>query len=311
MGFLDRFSGFLSDNNMEGLCHNDPSKAEFTYLPIPYHPLHQHKDKNKGLSETILSTLNTSPLFDTELQQSLDRSSLYTNPSLNINYDNIPDLFQTISQKSHEIISNNRWGLYVGGEHGILPSILQAYTKHYEIGLISLSAQLRLNHDQESRFSLNYSTMKACHRLCPNIMNLGTRRYNQEELSYAISHQLTLITDKNLYLYDYNLQTLFSAFPESVLLAIDFDFFAPETFSAVPEPIPGGPHWWPSLMLLREIFKHRYVMGVVLTGIDPQTAQKEHVYFTAALIKKCLIYFRYLSPKNVVGRVEIPLISKN
>jgi agmatinase len=82
------------------------------------------------------------------------------------------------------------------------------------------------------------------------------------------------------------------ALPERVYLSVDIDFFDPALVPATGTPEPGGGAWYPTLALLRALFRRKEVVAMDVVELAPIEGQPASDFLAAKLIYKCLGYLQ-------------------
>ncbi|HSM49879.1 MAG TPA: arginase family protein, partial [Thermoanaerobaculia bacterium] len=79
--------------------------------------------------------------------------------------------------------------------------------------------------------------------------------------------------------------------PERVYLTFDIDYFDPALVPATGTPEPGGGLWYPTLALLRELFRRKRVVAMDLVELAPFGPLPASDFLAAKLVYKCLGYW--------------------
>jgi agmatinase len=82
------------------------------------------------------------------------------------------------------------------------------------------------------------------------------------------------------------------ALPERVYLSVDIDFFDPALVPATGTPEPGGGAWYPTLALLRALFRRKEVVAMDVVELAPIEGQPASDFLAAKLVYKCLGYLQ-------------------
>ncbi len=85
---------------------------------------------------------------------------------------------------------------------------------------------------------------------------------------------------------------LLERLPRRVYLSFDIDFFDPSLVPATGTPEPGGGQWYPTLALLREVFRLKEVVAMDVVELAPFGPLPASDFLTAKLIYKCLGYLQ-------------------
>jgi agmatinase len=140
--------------------------------------------------------------------------------------------------------------------------------------------------------------MRRVVELCPIVL-VGVRSLSTEELSFIQEKGLTPFYSQGKPLDEKDLRKIISALSKEVYITIDLDVFDPSVMPAVGTPEPGGLHWFEVLHLLREVARHRQVVGFDLVELCPREGPSSCAYLAAKLVYK-LIGYSYCTPANQV-----------
>jgi agmatinase len=88
------------------------------------------------------------------------------------------------------------------------------------------------------------------------------------------------------------LPEMLATLPEHIYLTFDIDYFDPSLVPATGTPEPGGGTWWPTLRLLRQIFKTKKVVAMDLVELAPFGPLPASDFVAAKLVYKCLGYLK-------------------
>jgi arginase family enzyme len=83
---------------------------------------------------------------------------------------------------------------------------------------------------------------------------------------------------------------MLAALPEKIYLTFDIDYFDPSLVPATGTPEPGGGHWYPTLRLLRHLFRTKTVVAMDLIEVAPIGGHPASDFLAAKLIYKSLGY---------------------
>jgi agmatinase len=80
------------------------------------------------------------------------------------------------------------------------------------------------------------------------------------------------------------------ALGDDVYITFDVDYFDPSLMPATGTPEPGGGQWYPTLQLLRRVFRERRVVGVDVVELAPMPGNAAPDFLVAKLIYKMIGY---------------------
>lgn len=140
----------------------------------------------------------------------------------------------------------------------------------------------------------SYQLMKQLNSKYPHSM-IGIRDLNPDySLNRFKEYHLNFITDRQLFLFEYDLKDQLSLLSDSVSLCIHLNFFNQSVFPETSPQFPGGPLWWQAMILLKQLFKLKKIEQVILVGIpkeDPKSQEFQGAL--ALLLKKLLVYHNF------------------
>lgn len=129
---------------------------------------------------------------------------------------------------------------------------------------------------------------------------LGIRDINPNLVS-----KTNYISDRDLFLFQYNLQEQLNNLSDNIHLVIHLNFFASYLFPNAQPKLEGGPLWWQSLLLIKDIFRLKNITQATLLGFceDCKKSQEN----LAQLLKKLVAYQSVFNQNET----ELPLFSNN
>lgn len=205
-------------------------------------------------------------------------------------------MVQAVYDKTKELL-NHKGKLFtlIGGEHSVsIGSIKAVGEKYKDLTVLQLDAHTDL------RPQYHGST---CNHACAlfqanenyNLVQVGIRSMDMEEKKYLpknrvfFAHQI----HKNKNWIDDVLDKLSG----NVYITIDLDAFDPSIAPSTGTPEPGGLQWYPTLNLLKRVFKKCNVVAFDIVELMESPVDKPTAFLAAKLYYKMLAYY-HTSKKN-------------
>lgn len=179
-------------------------------------------------------------MFSFYQEESLEGKSFYDCGDLDLNIGNIQDSLNMIEKTAKEVFSDNKFPLFVGGEHLVsLPLIKQAYAKYgNELRIIHLDAHADL---RQEYLGEKYSHASVIRRVCefvnPSaIYQIGIRSGEKEEFEFAKNNT-------NFYPFEVTepvKRIVREIGNKPVYITLDIDVIDPAYADGTGTPEPGG-----------------------------------------------------------------------
>jgi agmatinase len=195
-----------------------------------------------------------------------------------------------IRRVASEIISRDKFPVFLGGEHSITGPIVAAMAqKHSGLSVLQLDAHADLrdtymgtphNHACAMRRALEYA----------RATQVGIRSMSPEEAAAAPTLPTEIFYDYNMRHDENWIERVVDSLSETVYITIDVDGFDPAIMPATGTPEPGGLSWYEALALLRRVVESRNVVGCDVVELSPLPGMVAPNFLCAKLIYKILSY---------------------
>lgn len=271
------------------------SDAKVIIISYPLEITTTYKKGTREAPQVILSASYNIELYDEELDDIPANVGIYTYPDLLLPLGNLDKSLQEIEKFTLDVLKYNKLPIFLGGEHTITKAILKAYSKFYEdFSILHLDAHADLRLEYEGTSNNHACALREASEKF-DLIQVGIRSLSQEERDY--------IREKsNIKIYwdyvlsqsfnDLSLKEIINSLKEKVYITLDFDVFNPAEMPAVGTPEPGGLSWYQVLSILREVFKHKKVIGVDLVEFSPIPGLIFPDYLAARLLYKIIGYYK-------------------
>ncbi|OPZ88815.1 MAG: Agmatinase [Firmicutes bacterium ADurb.Bin419] len=222
------------------------------------------------------------------MDKSLEDFEYYDSGDLDLPFGNVEKSLDMIGQAAKEIIEDNKFPLFIGGEHLIsVPVIKEVYKKYGdELIIIHFDAHADL---REGYLGCPNSHASAVRRLVDfmpgkNIYQFGIRSGTREEFEYAKANT-------NMYTIEVlePLKKVVDKFKDKpVYFTLDIDVVDPAYANGTGTPEPGGISSKELLQTLN-IIKDLNIVGFDLVEVSPHYDQSDRTALLAAKVIRDMI----------------------
>ncbi len=157
-------------------------------------------------------------------------------------------------------------------------------------GVVQFDAHSDLREEFEGTPYSHASVMKRIVEEGIPTLAVGIRSLSAPEAGLIRERKLPVIWGHQLDRAEELFPKMLADLPEKIYLTFDIDYFDPSLVPATGTPEPGGGHWYPTLRLLRHLFRARTVVAMDLIELAPVGGHPASDFLAAKLIYKCLGY---------------------
>jgi agmatinase len=187
------------------------------------------------------------------------------------------DMVAAVKQEYAKYL-NYAFIILLGGEHSVTTGALQALAAHQDakkITVCQVDAHLDLRPD-DSDYSdsphgeyAHSTVMRRAAELGFKCVHVGTRAYAKHEMDYA-KKQGHKVFEWGMGSVPSFTDIVKSITTDTVYITIDVDGIDPAFMPATGTPVQGGLEWYYTVDLLREIYKHKKVIGADIVEVAPR-----------------------------------------
>lgn len=201
-------------------------------------------------------------------------------------------VFKAVHQKVSQLLKQERFLTFFGGEHSISIGIIKAfYEKYPQLSVLQIDAHADLRPSYEGS-PYNHACALYDASQNTNLVQVGIRSMDASEKEFMNKEQCWF--DHQLHENDEWMQASINQLADPVYLTIDLDAFDPGIMPATGTPEPGGLKWNQTLKYLKMLFAQRQVVGFDLVELAPIDALHGPNFLAAKLYYKLLSYkFHY------------------
>ena len=211
---------------------------------------------------------------------------------------------QAVYEKTQELLKHeDKLFTLFGGEHSVSIGSIRAVGEKYEkLTVLQLDAHTDLRpeyHGSTSNHACAVFEANQKHKL----VQVGIRSMDVEEKQYLpkgrvfFAHEIAKNKEW--------IEDVLDKVSGNVYITIDLDAFDPAIAPSTGTPEPGGLQWYPTLKLLRKVFKKCNVVAFDIVELMDSPQAKPTAFLAAKLYYKMLAYyFKYRSKKKENKGIE-------
>ncbi len=282
--------------NNFGLLEPEASNYESSrvaVLPVPFERTTSYGKGTTAGPAGIIRASQAMELWDEELQSEPYRLGIATLPFFVPEAFDMAEALAELQAEARTHLEAGKFLVTLGGEHSLTQApVLAAREVHGEIGVVQLDAHADLREEFEGTAYSHASVMKRIVDAGIPTLAVGIRSLSSPEARLIREHGLPVIWGHQLDRAAELFPKLLAGLPEKVYLTFDIDYFDPSLVPATGTPEPGGGHWYPTLALLRELFRTKTVVAMDVVELAPLGGQPASDFLASKLIYKCLGYLQ-------------------
>lgn len=244
----------------------------------------------KGADEGFAAFLDAAEnmeLYDIETDSEVYRHGIHLLPELS-GFGSPEAMFQTVYQRTQELLQGDQFLTFFGGEHSISIGIIKAFYEHFsDLTVVQIDAHTDLRPQYEGSPYNHACAVYDASQNC-NLIQVGIRSMDRSEKQYLnpeqcyFAHQLHGQTDW--------IEKSLNQMTEKVYLTFDLDALDPSIMPATGTPEPGGLDWYTTTHYLQQIFAQKEVVGFDIVELAPIPNLHGPQFLAAKLYYKMLSY---------------------
>jgi len=263
------------------------NQAEVVILPVPYDSTSTWlKGADKGPNAIIEASAHME-FYDIETDSEVYRKGIYTAEPVDVGL-HPDDMVDAVRERVRHYIEDGKFVVVVGGEHSVSIGSVRAHiAQNTDITVLQLDAHSDLRDEYEGSRYNHACVMARIGENCP-IVQVGIRSMDSSEKAALDTSRVvfaeSIRRDKGW------IEKAISKLSDKVYITIDIDVFDPSIMPSTGTPEPGGLLWYDVLILLREVFDDKEVVGFDVVELCPDERNKAPDFLAAKLIYKLLSY---------------------
>lgn len=272
-----------------GIEHENTSfdKAAVLLQSIPYDGTSTWgKGADKGFS-AFLDACDNMEIYDIETDSEVVYKGVHILPE--IKEDQSPEaVFHAVHKRTVELLKQNKFLTFFGGEHAISIGIIKAfYEKYQDISILQMDAHADL---RPTYMGTPFNHACALHdaSIKTNLVQIGIRSMDRVELPFLNREKCFFA--KDMYGHQDWMQKSIDMLGEKVYITLDLDVLDPSIMPATGTPEPGGLDWNTTIQYLKMLFQQKNVVGFDLVELAPIQNFNSPQFLLAKLYYKMLSY---------------------
>lgn len=265
--------------------------ARAVILPVPFERTTSY---GKGTADGPAALLRASAyleLYDEEIDTEPYTFGLHTLPPFSARAQEMAEALDEIAREALRHLTEEKFLITLGGEHSLTYGPVCAARQAFpDLGVVQFDAHADLREEYEGS---RYSHACIMHRILDlelPALAIGIRSLSSPEGRLIREHSLPVIwghqLDHALEIFERKLDDL----PDDIYLTFDVDYFDPAFVPCTGTPEPGGGSWYPTLELLRSLFRRKRVVAMDIVELAPRPGQVASDFLAAKLLYKCLAF---------------------
>ena len=206
-------------------------------------------------------------------------------------------MVEAVYQKTKELVKDReKLFTLIGGEHSVsIGSIRAVGEEYHNLTVLQLDAHTDLRpeyHGSKNNHACAVFEANQKHKL----VQVGIRSMDAEEKQY-LPHKRVFFAHE-IAKNDNWIKDVLDKVSGNVYITIDLDAFAPSIAPSTGTPEPGGLQWYPTLKLLKKVFKKCNVVAFDIVELMDSPQAKPTAFLAAKLYYKMLAYYHKYNKNN-------------
>jgi len=206
-------------------------------------------------------------------------------------------MVEAVYQKTKELVKDReKLFTLIGGEHSVsIGSIRAVGEEYHNLTVLQLDAHTDLRpefHGSKNNHACAVFEANQKHKL----VQVGIRSMDAEEKQYLPHNRVffahEIANNENW------IKEVLEKVTGNVYITIDLDAFDPSIAPSTGTPEPGGLQWYPTLKLLKKVFKKCNVVAFDIVELMDSPQAKPTAFLAAKLYYKMLAYYHKYNKNN-------------
>lgn len=268
------------------------NKAKIVVLPVPYDATVEYKSGAREGPQAIIDASQYLELYDHELGLEISEAGIHTLGEVQPSMNGPEFMVKRINKIARDLLTKNKFVVMLGGEHSLTLGMVKALRERYlKLSVLQLDAHTDLRDEYLGTKYGTASVMRRVWEVCP-VVPVGIRSFSLEEHRFMQEHGIEPFYAEASSNPDFTNKVV-SRLSSHVYISIDLDVFDPSIMSAVGTPEPGGLSWQQVLELLREVSRHKRIVGFDIMELCPREGPTSCAYLAAKLAYKLIGYAKF------------------
>lgn len=283
----------LLAKNFLGLDRNesDYKKSKVVVIPAPFEASTSYQKGTHRGPEAIIHASGQVEHYDIEFGKNFHDVGIHTIDPLPLQNTPAAEAFKIVEEATTKILKDKKWPVLLGGEHAISYGFFKALFKKYRhLSIFHIDAHTDMRESYEGNPYSHASVLYQIRKDCQKTVSIGIRSMCKEEADYVKKNKVVVYYDHEIQRRGLIEKEILKQLTDQVYVTIDVDGFSPSIIPTTGTPEPGGLEWYPTLALLRGLFKEKEVIGMDVVEVMPIPNLVYGDFSVAKLIYKCIGY---------------------
>lgn len=266
---------------------SDPNSATVAILPVPYDGTSTWmKGADKGPA-SLIETSEFLEMYDTETDSEAYRVGIFVADE--VSEKSSPEkMTDAVYRAVRELLENGKFVALLGGEHSVSFGSIKAHHEQYpNMSVLQFDAHTDLRDEYHGSKYNHACVMARAREICP-VVAVGIRSMDISERKYLPEGNIFLA--ENIVGKTDWIPKMLERLTDEVYITIDLDALDPSVMPATGTPEPGGLGWYEMLHILREVAKHKKIVGFDIVELLPKEGTQAAVFLAAKLLYKLIGY---------------------
>jgi len=284
---MQELHGFLG--LPDELTRKDSSRV--VVVPVPFEASTSYGKGTHNGPDAIIEASWQVEFWDEKLRRNSSLIGIFTDEPIGTN--NIWDITANeLENKCLEILSENKFPLFLGGEHSISAPIVKGAVKKYpDLSVLHFDAHADLRYEYEDKLWSHASVMRRIFEMNIPFCSAGIRSLSEEEHELIDKHNLKVFFAYKLRKNKEWMDEAISSLSNHVYLTFDIDAVDISEVRATGTPEPGGIYWYEIIEFLDKLScSGKKVIGADLVELAPEENDNASSFYAAKLAYKIISY---------------------
>lgn len=276
----------------------DYGRARVVVLPVPFERTVSYGHGTASGPAAIVRASQSMELWDEELGSEPYRVGIATVPPFVPEAHEMGAALAEIEAEARRHLDAGKFLVTLGGEHSLTIAPVRAAAavaaaRGERIGVVQFDAHADLRDEYEGTPHSHAAVMRRVLDLDLPTVAVGLRAVSAPEAELIAERRLPVIWSWELEdeaATAERFAAMLADLPETVYLTLDVDYFDPALLPATGTPEPGGGRWWPTLSLLRTLFRTKDVIAMDVVELAPVGGLPASDFVAARLAYKAIAY---------------------
>ena len=259
--------------------------ASIAILPVPYDGTSTWMKGSNCGPRALLDASANLELYDIETDSEVFKHGIVTMDPV-LCSDDPEEMVTAIYECAGPLLDDGKFIVGIGGEHSISVGLIRAVAEKFPgLSVLQFDAHADTRNEYEGSQYNHACVMSRINEICPFVQT-GIRSMDSSELK-VLKRERTFFAHEIIKGPDVTHRIL-KALAQDVYLTIDLDVLDPSVMPSTGTPEPGGLDWYTLTGLIESVVKEKNVVGMDVTELLPNPANRAPDFLAAKLIYRVL-----------------------